>query len=307
MGEIEFSKNILKLLDDDMLRLVLKRAVTQGFTVQGFAKNVWSAPEALLSAALEKKKRGKYQSSIFLEAINELESDDDVICLAKNWIQNEDARAEVEHTIEQLELCKTEQKKKEINLKDKKKQENNIKENQEEKEKSIHQLQLKIKKLQSTIQDLRIGTDNYQKRIVHLQKENAKLSKQIEKSEHENNKLNEQISYLNNEIIQIEKKLSVSEQEKLNYQEILKKVPRVLCFSKTIIEKELFPFYNVEQIGEWKDEYEKAIKWNEYREIWIVETDFNYPEVLKIKKLPCKKIVLSHNVKSLIEKVGGTK
>ena len=155
------------------------------------------------------------------------------------------------------------------------------------------------------MQALRIEAENQNKEIIHLQKENAKLEERLEEKEELNVKLNTQVEILKEEIKQLEKKFSISERENLNYQEIFKKVPRVICLSKKAIDQKIFPFHKVEQLFEWKDEYEKNINWNDYREIWVVETDFNYPEVLKIKKLPCKKIVLSHNVKSLIEKVGG--
>ena len=69
MGEIDFSRNIIKILDTNILQMIIKKAVTKGFTVQGFTKNVWMAPEALICAALERKKKGKYQSSIFLDAL----------------------------------------------------------------------------------------------------------------------------------------------------------------------------------------------------------------------------------------------
>ena len=59
------------------------------------------------------------------------------------------------------------------------------------------------------------------------------------------------------------------------------------------------------QLSVWKDEYEQNIDGSKSREIWIIEADFNYPEVIRMKNLPCKKIILSRNVKSLIEKVGG--
>lgn len=305
MGELEFAKKILKILDTNILQMTIKKAVTQGFAVQGFTKNVWLAPETMIIAALEKKKRGKYQSSIFLEALSGLSEENEAVILAKKWMQNGEARVEAENEIQQIQTCKIEQKRKILNTEIKKKQDDRAKENDENDEKIEQQQQLRIKKLQSTIQDLRIGTENQQKKVIRLQKENAKLEKRIEEKEELNVKLSNQIEDLKEEIKQLEKKFNMSKQENLNYQEIFKKVPRVICFSKKTIDKKIFPFHNIEQLYEWKDEYEKAINWNDYREIWVIETDFNYPEVLKIKKSPCKKIVMSHNVKALIEKVGG--
>lgn len=305
MGELEFAKKILKILDTNILQMTIKKAVTQGFSVQGFTKNVWLAPEAMLIAALEKKKRGKYQSGIFLEALSGLSEDNVAVILAKKWMQNGEARVEAENEIQQIQTRKVEQKGKDLNTEIEKKQDNYTKESKENSEKIEQQQQLRIKKLQSTIQDLRIGMENEQKKVIRLQKENAKLEKRLEEKEELNVELSNQIEDLKEKFKQLEKKFNMCNQENLNYQEIFKKVPRVICFSKKSIDKNIFPFYNIEQLYEWKDEYEKTINWNKYREIWVVETDFNYPEVLKIKKAPCKRIVMSHNVKALIEKVGG--
>ena len=81
-------------------------------------------------------------------------------------------------------------------------------------------------------------------------------------------------------------------QENINYQEIFERAPKVLCFSKKDINKDNFPFYNVEQLYKWSDECEETIKRDKYKEIWIIEKDFSYSEVMKMKRLPCDKIVL---------------
>lgn len=255
MGELEFAKKILKILDTNILQMTIKKAVTQGFAVQGFTKNVWLAPETMIIAALEKKKRGKYQSSIFLEALSGLSKENEAVVLAKKWMQNGEARVEAENEIQQIQTCKIEQKRKILNTEIKEKQDDSAKENDENDEKIEQQQQLRIKKLQSTIQDLRIGTENQQKKVIRLQKENAKLEKRIEEKEELNVKLSNQIEDLKEEIKQLEKKFNMSKQENLNYQEIFKKVPRVICFSKKTIDKKIFPFHNIEQLYEWKDEY----------------------------------------------------
>lgn len=307
MGEIDFSKKIIKILNANILQMIIKKAVTKGFTVQGFAKNVWLAPETLICAALERKRKGKYQSSIFLEALSEIEVDDEVIHLGKKWLQDKNARDEIEEKIQRIEQEKTEKKRKEIIVEENNVHENIKKQKENNYEKDIQQLQIKNKKLQNVVQDLRISVENHQKDLIRLQKENGKLEKKIEEKTHENNELSNEISSLKECIKQLESTLNSCKQENMNYQEIFKKAPKVLCFSKKDINKDLFPFYNVEQLHEWSNEYENVIKWNEYKEIWIIETDFNYSEVVKMKKLPCSKIVLNHNIKSLIDKVGGTR
>lgn len=305
MGEIDFSKKIIKILDKNILQMIIKKAVSKGFTVQGFTKNVCMAPETLICAALERKKKGKYQSSLFLDALNETEIDDEIVNLAKKWLKDKDERDEIERKIEQISIEKTEKKKKEVIIEEKSLQTDIKKEENENYKKEIQQLQAKNKKLQSTIQDLRIGVDNSQKEILRLQKEKGKLEKQIEENECKNSELKEEIGHLKEDIKKLERELDLYKQKNLDYQEIFKKAPKVICFSKKDINKDNFPFYNVDQLKQWSDECEETIKKNAYKEIWIIETDFSYSEVVKMKQLPCEKIVLKSNIKSLIEKVGG--
>lgn len=305
MGEIDFSKKIIKILDKNILQMIIKKAVSKGFTVQGFTKNVCMAPETLICAALERKKKGKYQSSLFLDALNETEIDDEIVNLAKKWLKDKDERDEIERKIEQISIEKTEKKKKEVIIEEKSLQTDIKKEENENYKKEIQQLQAKNKKLQSTIQDLRIGVDNSQKEILRLQKEKGKLEKQIEENQCKNSELKEEIGHLKEDIKKLERELDLYKQENLDYQEIFKKAPKVICFSKKDINKDNFPFYNVDQLKQWSDECEETIKKNAYKEIWIIETDFSYSEVVKMKQLPCEKIVLKSNIKTLIEKVGG--
>lgn len=305
MGEIDFSKKIIKILDKNILQMIIKKAVSKGFTVQGFTKNVCMAPETLICAALERKKKGKYQSSLFLDALNETEIDDEIVNLAKKWLKDKDERDEIERKIEQISIEKTEKKKKEVIIEEKSLQTDIKKEENENYKKEIQQLQAKNKKLQSTIQDLRIGVDNSQKEILRLQKEKGKLEKQIEENECKNSELKDEIGHLKEDIKKLERELALYKQKNLDYQEIFKKAPKVICFSKKDINKDNFPFYNVDQLKQWSDECEETIKKNAYKEIWIIETDFSYSEVVKMKQLPCEKIVLKSNIKTLIEKVGG--
>lgn len=305
MGEIDFVKKIIKILDADILQMIIKKAVKKGFAVPGFTKNVWMAPETSIYAALERKKRGKYQSSIFLEALNEIEIDDEIIDLTKKWLEDKGGHEEIEQKIEQIGLEKAEKRKKEVIIEEKNVREDIKKEKNENYENEIQQLQTKNKKLQNKIQDLKIGVDNYQKEILRLQKENEKFSKQIDEKAYENKELEDEISILKEDIKKLEYTLNLFKQENIKYQEIFKRTPKVLCFSKRNINKDNFPFYNVEQLYKWSDEYEDIIKPKEYKEIWIIETDFSYAEVVKMKRLPCDKIILKSNIKSLIEKVGG--
>lgn len=260
------------------------------------------APDALICVALESKKKGKYQSSIFLESLNQTEIDDAIVDLAKKWLRDKDKRDEIEQKIEQISLKKTEKKKKELIIIEEKNESEDIEKVKNENfEKEIQQLQIKNKKLQNTIQDLRIEGEDYQKEILRLQKEKGKLGRQVEKKIYENEKLEDEISSLKENIKKLEYEFDLCKQENINYQEIFKRAPKVLCLSKKDINKDYFPFYNVEQLYKWSDAYEETIKKDKYKEIWIIETDFSYSEVIKMKRLPCKKNVLKSNIKSLIE------
>ena len=304
-GELEFAKRVLKLLDASTLQVVIKRAAMNGFTVQGFNKNIWLAPKTIIGASLGKKKNGKFQSSIFLEAVSGLDENNQIITLVKEWVQNEDERERVEGAIKKIELdvpalpeVKEEVKEETII------QFSDVEKKKEDNEKS-KQKQLRINKLENTIQNLRSIMEKDKKEIAHLRKENLKVKKQLEENQEKYNELKNKLESTKVECKKLMDECNKNEQIILQYVEVFKRAPKVLCFSKKQINKDNFPFYDVSQLSVWKDEYEQNIDWSKYREIWIIEADFNYPEVIRMKNLPCKKIILSRNVKSLIEKVGG--
>lgn len=111
MEDLEFSRELVKTLDKHILQKTLKKAVTQGFTIQGFNKNVWMAPATIVNAALEKRKRGgKYQYTIFLECLAGLKEDNVGITLAKQWLKNGEERAEAEKKILEFMSYKQEEK-----------------------------------------------------------------------------------------------------------------------------------------------------------------------------------------------------
>ena len=89
------------------------------------------------------------------------------------------------------------------------------------------------------------------------------------------------------------------------YKNIHENAPRILCFSKKEINKDIFPFYNIEWISEWNKDYVEIIDWMKYREIWIAESDFSYSEVKMIKDMAKGKVIVARNTNMLISKVGG--
>ncbi len=50
MEEIDFSKKIIKILDPDILQMIIKKAVSKGFTVPGF--NTLPQPTSTLSPSI---------------------------------------------------------------------------------------------------------------------------------------------------------------------------------------------------------------------------------------------------------------
>lgn len=305
MGELDFAKKLIKILDVNILQLIIKKAVSNGFTVQGFNKNVWQAPNVKICAALERRIRGRYQSSIFMEALSQIESDDEIVSLAKSWLIDKEKRDEIEQKLEQISREQDRKTKRDVIIDEKKEREYAEVKKNANYDQDIQQLQTKNKKLLNTIQDLRISSENFQKEVFRLQKENGKLKKEIDEKIQKSNELQKEIRFLKESVKEVTDKLEVCVQENMRYKDIFTRLPRVLCFSKKEIKKEDFLFYNVEQIYNWMDEYEITVEWDKYKEIWIIETDFNYTEVVKMKKLPCKNIIIKRNVKSLIEKVGG--
>lgn len=307
MEELEFSRGLVKILDKHILQMTLKKAVAQGFTVQGFNKNVWMAPITMVNAALERRKRGgKYQYKIFLECLADLEEDNVEIKLAKKWLKNGEERAEAEKKLLELMSYRREEKNikidefKEVVL-------NDTSEKNSENVEVIIQQQERIRKLQNTVQEFRISTDNHKKEIEQLHKKSNKLERIYEEERIKNNKLKEEIERLEKQIGIYQQHL-VQQEEKINYyKRIFEKAPKVICFSKKKIDNEIFPFQKIEQKNEWRNEFADKIDWQTYREVWIVESDFSYPEVISIKKMADGKVICARNLKSLIAKVGGIK
>ncbi|MBD5448923.1 MAG: hypothetical protein HDR28_01945 [Lachnospiraceae bacterium] len=310
MEELEFSRELVKILDKRILQMTLKKAVTQGFTVQGFNKNVWMAPVAIVNAAFEKRKRGgKYQYKIFLECLAGLEEDNVGINLAKKWLKNGEERAEAEKKL--LELMSYKRKEKNIKIDEVKEAvSNGTSEKNGKKSENVDviiQQQERIRKLQNTVQEFRISTDNYKKEIEHLQKKSNKLERRYEEERKRNNELLEEIEKLEKQIGVYQQHLAQKEEKIIYYKEIFEKAPKIICFSKKKIDNQIFPFQKIEQKDEWRNEFAAEIDWQTYQEVWIVESDFSYPEVMDIRKMADGKVVCARNLKSLITKVGGIK
>lgn len=304
MKEVEFARELLKRMDENIFQMTMRKAATKGFIVQGFTRKLGSAPKKLVSASFERMGRnGRYQSGMFLDALCETNEETPLAQIARKWMLSGDYQIEAEQELEQMET--EEEKRKEGVIKKEEKQEDVSLKQKKEEEEIVERQKAKIKKQQMTIQDLRIKIDNYEKEKKQLQKENRRLENRIEEEKNAYAQLKEENQRLKEKNVKFVEQIAVGEGKILNYKEIFQKAPRVLCFSKKTIDKNAFPFYNIEQLYEWNEDYETEINWRKYKQIWVIETEFSYLEVMKIKRLPCRKIVLSPNMKTLIERAEG--
>ncbi len=307
MEELEFTRELVKILDKSILQKALKRASSQGFTVQGFDKNVWKAPAMMVNSSLEKRKRrGKYQYQILLGCLANLEEDNVEIEIARKWLKNGDGRAEAEKKLLEVRDSKQVEKSAETN-------ENKevIFSGTDEKDNKnvdvISQQKKRIDKLKKEIQEFRALANKYKKETEYLQKEKTKLEKEFKGEQEKNGILIEDIKKLEKQIDGYQQQLFQKDEEINYFKRKFEKLPHVLCFSKKKLDIEMFPMYNIKQVKEWKNEFEKEIEWKEYQKVWILESDFSYPEVLNIKKMANGEVVRAHNLRSLIDKVGGNK
>ncbi|MDO4338447.1 MAG: hypothetical protein Q4C91_10215 [Eubacteriales bacterium] len=311
MEELEFSRELVKISDKNILQKALKKAGTQGFVVQGF-KNVFSAPVSMINASLGKRKRGgKYQSTILLECLASLEESNEEVNLARGWLENEKEREKAQEEL--LKIKKDKEQKTVQNEKGEEQEQiiaavslpaevgniNNLEQIVQQKE--------KIKRQQNTIQELRIVIDDYKREKDRLQKENAKLQNECNKQQREIDRLIECKKNLEIQMKQYFAELEEKHEEIKYYKSILEYAPKVLCFSKKNINESIFPLKRIEQLNSCEEQILQDIGWKCYSEIWIIESDFSYSEVLKIKRASQVKVICVRNLKSLIEKRGGNK
>lgn len=304
MDELEFTIELVKVLDKHILEKTLKRAGTRGFTVQGFNKNVWLAPAAIVIASLEREKWGgkKNKCMVFLEALIGLDEDNEGIYLARKWLKEDEDRVEAERELFELKAYKQAQR----DMKEDERKAGIFKENAQEERNEKNTVELmqkqqeRIRKLQNDKQEFRISKDNYKKEIEHLKKENRKLEKQCEEEHKKVEGLEEQIRRYIQQLAQKEEEINY-------YKKVFEKLPLILCFSKRKIEKGMFPLQKIEQISVWRNELVDEIEWKKFKEVWIIESDFSFPEVMEIRKMANGNVTCVRNMKSLIEKVGGIK
>ena len=307
MEEVEFSQRIVKILDEKTLQDTLKKATTQGFTVSGFSKKIYQAPLAILVLAMKTKKRKKgFQSGIFLKCLSELDENILESTLAQKWLAGGVSRKEAESELKNIEISILKKQKQHEYVPDLFEIDSSIKGNNiEDNTKVIEKQKEHIKKLKTTLQDHKILNDNCKKKIEQLQKENNKLK--LKDAEELKDKISREdaIEELKTEINKQQEQLVEMKKEIERYKSMYENAPKILCFSRKEVNKEIFPFYHIEWISEWNNNLVKIIDWKKYHEIWVAENDFTYSETKTIKDMAKGKIITARNLNMLIEKVGG--
>lgn len=306
MEELEFSQRIVKILTGKTLQNTLKKAGTQGFTVSGFTKNIYQAPPSILAAAMTKKKRGNgFQSGIFLQCLSELDEDILESKLAQKWLEGGTSREEAESKLKDIETSLLKKQKQNENVQDIIETKDSNQTDHKDDTQVIKKQQERIKKLQDTIQGYKITNDNYKKEIEQLKRKNNRLETKNAEELRNRTSMEHIIEELKSEIREQKQQIAKMETEIEEYKNMHKNAPKVLCFSRKEIDEKMFPFYNIEWISVWNNDYIKIIDWIKYHEVWIAENDFSYSETKTIKNMAKGKVITAHNTNMLTAKIGG--
>lgn len=291
MDTLEFSERLVKVLDEDELQEVLKKAVSRGFSVQGF-KNPWKAPKPVVIKEMKQKKRGgEYYYMIILHAIADvttLKNSQIVIqSMAKQWLQNninKTSNKNVETDLIKLEekiAVSTEEKKEVVSQSIASKV--SLSEENEKLQKTNEEYKKKSKKLKTTIQGNKIEISNLKNEIIQLIKINKKIQGEYEKKKNEFEKSQSDYAAISQQIKEKDKYITelLEKIEGLNrYKEC---APKILCFIKTNKEQIDFSGYNITFARGWKDAQKMSLENQQYDEIWIIHKGFSYYDIKEIK------------------------
>ena len=72
MNDSDFTKKVFSNLQDKERKEVLKKAILDGFTVNGFSKKPYDAPLSTILISANCKKRKKYQYESLLATVRKL-------------------------------------------------------------------------------------------------------------------------------------------------------------------------------------------------------------------------------------------
>ena len=288
MNEIEFAQVIAKNLQRETRETVLRSMRLKGFSIDGF-RNLEKVPIGVLVNTLRKTtKKGEQCSSLFLKEVKECNLKDPVIEIVNLWSGTNEERKIAESNLMDLKMAASSNEM-EVETQDGRKK---FEQGQVQLENSLYDAKLneqknKNKQLQNRIQGLKIEIENVKKEnqkqvqiIKNLQQELLETKAELQKVNGIGNEYKEKADF---------------------YEHILKRAPKILCFSKAKINKEDILLYNMTVCK--NIELAKQLDWKSYNKIWISENDFSLEQIQEIKEKATQKVNTARNIKSIIERL----
>ena len=300
MDEMEFAQVIAKTLQQKTRETVLRSMRLKGFSIDGF-RNLEKIPVDVLVIALRKSMRkGEKCSTVFLREVRKCSISDPAIEIVRLWNGSEEEKIEAENRLKNLERVKLQEvigdESKDKILDQKQTQSdgglNGI---------GIDEFRNKNRQLQNKIQNLKIQLENAEKEIIAEKKKEKHLKE-------ENQEQTIKVQHLQQEILETkrmlrqEQKVSDENRRKVEfYENVLKRAPKILCFTKAKISEEDILLYNLTVCE--NVELSIELDWNKYGRIWISENDFSLEEIQKIKEKAIQKVNAARNFKSILERL----
>lgn len=293
----EFVERILKVLNEQEYERVLKIAASNGFTVNGFSKDITKAPISLVIRELNSRVKKKEQSktSIIIRALASIPTDKNSGDYDKRPIEAgilwkekiEDKKIRAIEILEELE--KTRQKKEKNEVKNEEISDCKEIRNCENDDQMKQKLREKIKQLQYKLQGLKIENENINKKYTDLAKLYEKINSEKKDIIEERDKQLLNIASIQNDLDN-EKELNKKMKEKITY--LSKFEPdklKILCFSKDNIDKQKFSTYEIDTVNWCSSNEIDNIEWSIYDRIWIITKDYTYNDICAIsEKSQCK-------------------
>lgn len=291
VNELEFVKELISLLNESDKRNIIKQAAARGFEVHGFSNKPYTAPKNIINSSLMRRNKKNISNYfLILDVINkfplEQAEDKELIKLAKEWINNEKDRSNIENNIKKHYLDISNEY---INSNDMDALNNSLEggdldsQTQNELAEKNTILQTKNKELKEKLKSCKIEMDNLRKDFNICMKEEKKHLSEINSL----HKLIDEYSIAKKELekqLQENRSYSVdllSQVEELNYYK--DNALKIACFVKDNQGLQLNG-YNITFFNEWSDQIKEKIDSDSYSEVWYVHEGFNYSYFLEIKK-----------------------
>ena len=286
MNDSDFTKKVFSNLQDRERKEVLKKAISVGFTVNGFSKKPYDAPLNTILISANCKKEKKYQYQILLATMKELADEEgasELLKLVKQWVESSDSHKEIEEILECYNQEKRiiEEEENSIITNSDKMLEQLEKQNKE----LCNELKLareKTKQHKRVIQENKIEIDNLKQEITRLKKDekqvqdiNKVLRNEIKKISEEREEALGILNNKNHETEELKKTIELLKTYKEN-------APKILCIIKKEETIEI-PGYDITTIHNWNDEIKKKVEKGGYTKIWLIYSGFTYDVISDIK------------------------